>query len=108
MSMVYDPVSREFRPRETRGEKPSLTDMASLPVEPVRQPVVESEPPQGRPRARLHLRRRHREALFYVLFVLLSGGLIWATVWAWSLSRHRSLPSQDRSPVSRFWQNATE
>ena len=46
--------------------------------------------------------------IFYVLFVLLSGGLIWATVWAWSLSRHHSVPSQDRSPVSRFWQSTTE
>ncbi len=109
MSMVYDPVSREFRPRETRGEKPSPVDLTQLPVdEPVRKPSVEGEPPRARRRTSMRHRRRLREMIFYVLFVLLSGGLIWATVWAWSLSRHHSVPSQDRSPVSRFWQSTTE
>jgi hypothetical protein len=97
MSMVYDPVTREFRPRESRAEKPSPADRSLQATEPLRPPGPEFEP--RRPRRRFHLQRRHRELLAFCLYVLMFGVLIWTTVWVWGQWRHGSPPKPEQSPM---------
>lgn len=114
MSMVYDPITREFRPRESRAEKPAPADLpaatnSTAPAAPIPpRPISAEDAPRLRRRVNMRRRRRRREIFFYTLFILGAGVLIWATVWAWSHSRRSSMPEHDQSPVSRFWQSTTE
>jgi hypothetical protein len=99
MSMVYDPVTREFRPRESRAEKPKPVDLALLSSEPLRPAGPEFEPRRPRRRFRIHLHRRHRELLAFCLYVLMFGVLIWTTVWVWGQWRHSSPPKPEQPPI---------
>jgi hypothetical protein len=101
MSMVYDPVTREFRPRETRGEKPPAVELSASPEVPARPPAAEREKHRERRRRSVLNHRRFRELLIWSLFVLVSGALIWGTVWAWSRLRNGSAPTHEQSPLGR-------
>ena len=97
--MVYDPVSREFRPRESRAEKPAPEDRYLQASEPLRPPGPEVEPRRPRRRFRIHLHRRHRVQFAFCLYVLMFGVLIWATVWVWGQWRHSGPPTQEKLPM---------
>lgn len=106
MSMVYNPVTREFKPREARGEKPNPADAT-----PVRVASEEAPPPlfaaksrrmHGRGHQRHH--RRHRESFFYFLVVLAIGLFLGAAVWLWGQSNGNRLPGQEGTSRTRLFQ----
>lgn len=98
MSMVYDPVTREFRPRETRGIKPlSGSDAAVIP-----QTAIKGGGHHSRRWQSIRRQRRRREMLFWFLVVTIAGALVWCTMlvgrsWA---SRY---PVLEKPLVDRFW-----
>ena len=102
MSMVYDPVTREFKPRESRAEKPTPADLAALegPPEAIRLPAAPSEPRRSKKGRHRHSHRR-RDPLAYFLILLVLGVLLGATVWVWG-NKNRSRMPEERSPL-RLW-----
>lgn len=109
MSMVYDPVTREFKPRESRAPKPQPVEGPATEGTPViRLPSEEGVKRRNRRWTDLRRHRRNREMLVWVLFIVVAGSLIWVTVWMWSKWNHGDFRSQDRSPATRFWQSINE
>jgi hypothetical protein len=103
MSMVYDPVTREFRPREARGVKPvtGSGDLAS--------PQTETEGGGHRPRRWQGVRRlrRQREMLFWLLVVIIAGALVWCTLLI-SKSMQPRYPLPEKPIIDRFWSKAND
>lgn len=109
MSMVYDPLTREFRPRESRVPKPQPPEGPELEIHaPPSLPSPEGRKRRSRRWTDLRRHRRRREALAWILFILFAGSLIWVTVWTWGKSRHSSLPSQATQPFDRIIHSITE
>jgi hypothetical protein len=87
MSILYDPVTREFKARESRGPKPQLPPGAPEPPEVSLPPKLPSEVGRQRQQRRyVNARRRHRnrELVTWLLFVVLAGAAIWGSVWLWN------------------------
>ena len=107
--MLYDPVTREFKPRESRAPKPQPAEGLAAETAPARPEATE----EGRKRRTrrwtdVRRQRRNREMVTWFLFVVVAGSLIWVTVWMWSRWNHGDFRRQDRSPTTRFWQSINE
>jgi hypothetical protein len=101
MSMVYDPVTREFRPRETRGVKP-LAAGGTVATPPATTGAGE---PRSRRRQNVRHLRRRRELLFWLLVTTVAGALIWCTLLIAKSLRPR-YPEAERPIIDRFWPKA--
>ena len=107
--MLYDPVTREFKPRESRAPKPQPADGPANEPAPVRpQPTEEGRKRRAHRWTDLRRHRRQREWLAWLMFVLFAGGLIFVTVWVWGKSRHNTRHNPERVPINRLLQSFTE
>jgi len=100
MSMVYDPVTREFRPRDARSLKPVAErgDLASSKAEPESGGAHRFRRGQS-----VRRQRRRREVLFWVLMMVITAILVLSTMLiAKRLRPQYSLP--ERSLIDRNWQ----
>jgi len=98
MSMLYDPVTREFRPRETKSPTDQPTGGAAAPMG--------HEAVARRSRRWLSVRRRHRqrELLFWIFLFIISGSLIWCTILLASKWGFHSAPDKSSSVQIRSWE----
>ena len=103
MSMVYDPVTREFRPRETRGVKPTA-GRGELAIS---QAATESGTHRSRRWQGVRRLRRRREMLFWLLVVTIAGALIWCTLLI-SKSMQPRYPLPEKPIIDRFWSKAND
>lgn len=103
MSMVYDPVRREFRPREARGVKP-VTGSGGLAI-----PPAETEGGGHRFRSWQGVRRlrRQREILFWLLVVAIAGALVWCTLLIGKGMQPR-YPLPEKPIIDRFWSKVSD